>query len=353
MTQKPAPAPLKPPASGALAVYFRSLAALFEAGVPLNRALQLLGRQGEDRRMAAIAARMAEQIDGGVMLSAAMAQQRLAFSLLHTRMVQIGERTGSLGLILGRMADYEEKRQRTTLKVRSALTYPAFLAVLATAMLVFVPPFLFQGLFTMLETSGVDLPLITRVVLGCSRFVRTPVFWVLLASVVAGAIYLLPRMLQVDRVRRRLADLLLSLPAVQRAVRLVAVTRFSRAMALQLHVGENMLGAMALSSEASANPVLVEASRRSTAALKDGATLVQALEVSHFFPRAYLHVLKAGEEAGRLPFMMTKITDMYEAELDQALDMYTALLEPLVMLVMGIIVGGVVVATMLPMMQLL
>ncbi|MBI3929149.1 MAG: type II secretion system F family protein [Armatimonadetes bacterium] len=341
------------PSAEALAVFFRSLAVLFESSVHVSRALELLGRQSDDRRMAAVAADLAARIHSGVSMSQAMALHPMTFTGIQLRLMQIGERTGSVDGILARLAGYEETRRRTTMRVKSALTYPAFLFVMATTMLILVPPFLFEGIFRMIANSGIEPPLITQIVVGISNFIRGPIFWVLLGVGMAVLVIFGPRLVRQPGVEMWLCTTALRIPALGRSLRMLAVSRFARAMELQLEVGETPLRSLELAAQASGNPVLTDRIERAVDGLRDGLTLTQALDRTEFFPRPFIHMLTASEESARTVSMMRRMAEVYESEVEAALDTFTALLEPLVMLVMGVIVGVVVVATMLPMMHLL
>lgn len=345
--------PVPRPSLEALSIFFRSLAVMIQAGVSLNRSFELLGKQSEDQRMGAVAQQVARRLDAGVGLAQAMAMETEAFSPIQVRMIQIGERTGTLDDILANLADYEEKRRTTTMKVRSALTYPLFLLVLSTVMLVIVPPYMFGGLFALIENSATEPPLITKLVLAVSHFIRSTFFWVLALLGGCAAAALGPRLLRQPAVRTALARQLLAIPVLGRTYRVLGTARFARALQIQLEVGETPLAGLRMGAEASGNPVLEENIQASVEALKAGDPIVESLRRADFFPAAFLHVLSAGEETAQLPAMMGKMAEIYEAELEAALDAFTSLLEPLVMLVMGGIVGVVVIATMLPMMQLL
>jgi len=342
------------PSGEALALFFRSLATLFRAGVSLPRSLRLLSEQSEDKQMRAVAAELCRRLDAGSSFAQAMAMHQHAFTAIQLRMIQIGERTGTLDTILTQLAAYEEKRRGAILRVKSALTYPAFLLVLCSFALIVLPPYMFSGLFQMISQSGTRPPLITVLVIGFSNFVRSPAFWVLLVAGGVGLAVLAPPFLRQPHVRRALAHWMLGLPVVGRLYRLLAVTAFARAMALQLEVGDSPLAGLKLTAEATGNPVLEECIPLAVEGLRDGGlTLVDSLARTQFFPRSFLHMLRAGEETAEVAQMMSRVADMYEADLDQTLDAFAALLEPLVMLGMGIVVGIIVVATMLPMMQLI
>jgi type IV pilus assembly protein PilC len=341
------------PSAEALTLFFRSLAVMFSAGVPIDRALQMLSEQSEDQRMANIAADINQRINQGIPLHTAFQQQRQAFSHLQLALLKIGERTGRLEKVLHRLADYEEKRRHINMKVKSALTYPAFLMIITGFMLIVIPPYMFQGLFAMLESSSTELPLITKFVVAVSNFIRTPYFWLLVIVSVLSLVLALPKISEHGETKLHLSKLILQLPIAGDLFRILGTTRFARALELQLQVGEAPLTGLPIAGMASDNPVLQESILSCVDGLKSGSTFVESLALADFFPNAFLSMLRAGEESAQLPDIVGRSAEMYEAQLDQAIDTFSNLLEPLVMLVMGVLVGIVVVATMLPMIKMI
>jgi type IV pilus assembly protein PilC len=341
------------PSSEALCIFFRSIATMFSAGVPLIRAMDLLGDQTEDPRMAAIARRIAHEIGSGHTLSRAFQVHRRAFTKLQLGLIRVGERTGQLQRVLYRLADYEEKRRGISMRVRSALTYPAFLLAITSFMLVVLPPYMFQGLFTMLESQSVELPLITKIVLAVSNFIRSPGFWILLIVGVVALALALPKFVNNPDAQMVVSKALVQVPVVGNLYTILATARFARAMELQLLVGEGPLTGLSVAAQASGTPILEESIVDSIDALKSGCSFVESLERADFFPPTFLSMLGAGEESASLPDVMQRTADMYEKELEYAISTFTDLLEPMIMLFMGILVGIVVVATMLPMVNLL
>ncbi|MGE0489680.1 MAG: type II secretion system F family protein [Vulcanimicrobiota bacterium] len=341
------------PSAESLSLFFRSMAVMFTAGISLDRALHLLADQSEDAKMAEVSRDLAQRISQGIPLSKAFSTHQQAFSNIQVRLLTVGERTGNVDAILHRLALYEEKRRAVTMKIRGALTYPAFLMAIATFMLVVLPPYMFKGLFQMIETTAVDPPLITVLVVGFSKFVRTPWFWGMVLALVGMGVTVGPSLWRQPGFRLWLAERILATPVLGRTYQNLGTARFARAMELQLQVGEGPLAGFRLSAEASDNPVLSRSIEGAIEALKGGEGFTDSLKATGFFPNSFLQVMRAGEESADLPEMMGRMATMFEEELDHSIDTFTALLEPLVMLVMGIIVGVVVIATMLPMMQLI
>lgn len=336
-----------------MAVFFRSLAVLTQSGVRLDRALKLLSEQGDDPRMSEVCKGMSRAVHVGAKVSAGMLLYPQAFSQLQLKMVQVGEQTGALDRILARLSDYEERRRGTELKFKSALTYPAFLFVLALVMLVLVPPYLFQGLFQIIEESGVEPPLITVMVIALSNLIRSLWFWPLLALLGAGLGWTIRRAWARPGVRLRMHEWTLRAPVLGRAFRVMGLTQFARALAFQLEVGVPPLQALKLAGEASSNPVLELQTDEIVRYLKAGLPLHEAMAQATFLPKPFLQMIQVGEESGLVPLMLERISDIYDSELEHSLEMLTSMMEPLMLLVMGVVVGIVIVATLLPLMQVI
>lgn len=334
-------------------VFLRSLSTMVTAGVTVDRSLDYLADQVDDPKLSEICRGMSQRIQGGFPLSAAMNCYPQAFSRLQLRLVQMGEKTGLLDNVLQELSRYEEKERALVLKVKSSLGYPAFIFVVAMVMMLLVPPFLMKGMFGLIEGSGVEPPLLTVVVMKVTTFLRTPLFYALLTLVVGGGAYLGPMWMRRAENRKRLAQALMKVPALGRVYRTVAVARFCRALSVQVECGMNPLGALPVSAEVTENPLLVEAIRSATGRLSEGEGFAPSLESTGFFPKLMLNMVQAGEESASLGELLHKAAEMYEAEVDHVLDTFTALLEPAIMIFIGVMVGTLVLATMLPMAQVI
>ncbi len=348
----PRPADRRPSVE-ALSVFLRSLALLVVAGIRLDRALTLLGQHSECRIISQVAHRLAHQVSQGNSLSCAFSKQGQAFSEIQVRMLSVGERTGTLHLVLANLADYEETRRATLLKVKAALTYPALLMIFSTLLLLILPPYMFGGLFAMLESASTSPPLLTQVVIGTSKALGSPWLWSALAGIGVLGYGVWLRHRENPQLRLRVAQAVLGLPVLGPLARNLATVRFARALEIQLKMGESPLLGLPLAAAASGNPVLQGLAKSAVESLKQGSSLTESLKATNFFPRTLTDMLTAGEESGRVPELLERTAALYESELDLAIERSTALLEPLIMLVMGVIVGLMVVATMLPMMTLI
>jgi len=336
-----------------LAVFYRSLATMFAAGVRIDRALTLLGDQVDDPVMAEISRGLARSVSQGVSLSHAMTSWPDVFTTMHQRLVMVGEARGPLDDILDQLGIYEEKRRALGMRLSSALTYPIILFVLAMVALVFVPPYLFGGLFQLIESSGVDIPFVTRIMLAVSRTVTSGWFYLAAGIALVVALKLLPPILRQPKMQRELFALAFRTPVIGPALRTVTVTRFARTMEVLVAVGISLDQAFEMSFAAAGNPLLAEKLPAALESLRAGGTIEESLAGTGFFPNAFLQMVAVGEESGKLPHLISRLADIYEVELEYSLEVAVTALEPIMLLLMGLVVGFVVIATMLPMMQVI
>lgn len=341
------------PSSEARVVFFRSLAVMFRAGVPVERSLMLLSEQIEDPQMAQVCDFVATKVRSGHYLSNAMSQCEGAFTGLQLRLIHIAESAGTMDDTLLQLSLYEERHRAMVMKVKGAITYPAFTFAVAFLMLILIPPYLMEGIFQMVTGLGQELPLLTRCVMMVCSVLRSGWFYLFGVLALVGLSIGLPKLWQREEVRYHVHHLLLKMPLLGETLRTVAVARFSRALAVQLGVGIAPLVALSLAAKASDNAVLEEQIETSVSALRDGSHLEESLAACGFFPAMVLHMVKAGEESGALADMLTRMADIYEFELENTLEVFTSLLEPMVMLFMGGVVGVLVISTMTPMMNVI
>lgn len=343
----------RPLRANSLAVFYRSLAAMSTSGVRIDRALHLLSKQEDDPNMAHVCHSLEHMVNNGNSLSISMGNFPDVFSTLELRLIQVGEMTGNIDRIFERLANYEESRRRVTMRVKSALTYPAFIFIVALAALIFLPTYVFGGLFKLIENFGTKIPMITQIVLVFARIVSNPIF---MLSVVVGAVAVArfgPALLKQPSIQRRLTRTGLRLPGVGNALRIIAITRFARALEIMLNCGVSMDQSVTLAFAACGNPILQQRQSIALERLKAGDSIRDALHACKFFTYGFLSMVSVGEESGKLPTLLARIAQMYEVELDYTLDTLVAALEPAVLLIMGILVGFFIIATMLPMMQVI
>lgn len=325
---------------------------MFGAGLPLNRCLELLALQSESAELRQASSETLRRIESGQSLSRAMASSPLAFPVLQRRMVEVGEGTGALQHVFLRLALHEEGRLVLQRRLGGALQTPALVAAFCFGLAVFLPPYLFQGLFEMLRDSGLDLPWPTRVLLMFSDLVRSPLGWV--ALVLLSFLGYLGWQTLAGQPRWRLlwGEACLKLPLLGRVFRLAAVSRFSQCLESLLGVGVPILPALELSARASSSPVLEARIPLAVAALREGERLRAALERLDFFPTAFAQGMETGQESGRTTAMLASLRQLYDIELEHSLMVMGRALEPLFLLGVGGLVGFTVLAIVWPMIQL-
>ena len=333
-------------------VFFRSLALLTASGIPFHQGLDVLSQQSEEFTMRMVCSNLAQDLLTGQSLSQSMKNQSGCFNSFHVNLVKVGEKTGRLDRLLMKLADYEENNYRTALKIKGALTYPAFVFAITLIMLLLAPSLLFKGILPLLRSQGADLPLLSRVVLGGAELLtQWPVTLALLAGLVclANLAYLTS---QKAGARLRIYERALHQPLLGRMLRNLATARFASSLALQLDSGVTVLDALPMAASSSGNPVLERDIAVARQLLTDGATFQRSLQAVNFFPAQFLSVIQAGQESGRIPPLLHRIATMYDYEIDCSIDALIGLLEPMVMLIMGLVVSVVAVALMLPMVNL-
>ena len=330
-----------------IAIFSRQLATMMNAGIPLVQAFDIIGTGHDKPAMQKLVLAVKSDIEGGTALADALARHPAHFDDLYVRLVAAGERAGALDTLLDKIASYKEKSESIRKKVQSALFYPAAVvavAVVVTAILLIyvIPEFesLFQGF-------GAALPAFTRVVIAISEFVRDTGWTIAVAGVVAVAAYLRAR--RRYRAVRRLTDrLALRLPIVGSILTRSAIARYARTLATTFAAGVPLVEALESVAGATGNSVYETAVLRLRDDVAAGQRLQQAMQNTGLFPNLVCQMVAVGEESGSLDAMAAKVAEFYEEEVDHAVDNMSSLIEPLVMAILGVLVGGLVVAMYLP-----
>jgi type IV pilus assembly protein PilC len=331
-----------------LAVFTRQLATLLEAGLPLLRGLRLLHEQEENRNLKAIIGKLAAGIEGGDSFSEALAQFPRVFNRLYLNLVKAGEISGALEVALRRLADFMEKSVRIKGRVTAALFYPVAVMTVAlgvmTLMLVFIVP-RFKDVFGQLSPDR-PLPGFTLFVLGISDAVRHnfPIVLAALAAAwFAGALALR------TRAGRRLFDLArLRVPVLGPVFRKLAIARFTRTLGTLVTSGVPILQALTIVKEAAGNVIVGRLAERVRESVEQGESVTGPLRGSNIFPAMVVGMIDVGEQTGALPEMLNRIADNYDEEVDNAVESMTSLLEPIMIVFLGLMVGCIVVAMFLP-----
>ena len=334
-----------------VAVMSRQFATMINSGLALLRALNILADQTESKPLAAIINQVRIDVEKGSSLSAALSRHPKAFSRLYVAMVRAGEIGGALDSVLLRLAETIEKQVELRRKVRSAMTYPIVVMVLVllivTAMLLFIIP-MFKGLYA--ELGGV-LPLPTRVLLGASAVLRT--FWWMMFGVGFGISWGFRRWIKTEGGRQKWDTIKLRVPVMGLLVRKSALARFSRTLSALVRSGVPILESLDIVAETAGNYVVATAVRETQAAVKRGDPLSKKLEDHPVFPPMVVQMIAVGEETGALDEMLDKIADFYDQEVEATVEALTSLIEPLLIVVMGACVGGMVISLYLPMFNII
>jgi type IV pilus assembly protein PilC len=334
-----------------LAVFTRQFSVMIDAGLPLVQCLQILGEQQDHKTFQRILLQVREDVESGSSLANAMKKHPQAFDDLFVNMVAAGEAGGILDTILQRLATYIEKNARLKAQVKSAMIYP--IAVISIAGLVVyvilwkVIP-VFGALFASL---GADLPLPTRVVVAASKFVGR--YWWLMIGIIAAAIYALRRYYYTEQGKLVIDGLLLKAPILGTVLRKISVARFCRTLGTLLSAGVPVLESLDITARTSGNAVIERAILEVRKQVEEGKSLAEPLKTTNQFPPMVVQMISVGEATGAMDTMLNKIAEFYEDEVDTAVAGMMKLIEPVMILFLGIVVGGIVIAMYLPMFSLI
>jgi len=335
-----------------LAVFTRQFSVMIDAGLPLVQCLEILASQQENKFFQKVLTGTRGQVEGGATLSASMRSSPKVFDALYVNMVEAGETGGILDTILQRLSSYIEKNVRLQRAVKSALVYPVGVLTVAggviTLLLWKVVP-IFATLFAGL---GVDLPLPTRIVMALSNFVGS-IFGLLLLIALGAAIFGLKIWYGTAQGRFVLDTIVLKLPVLGILMRKIAVARFTRTLGTLISSGVPILEGLDITAKTAGNAVVEKALQQVRRSLEEGKSLTEPLRESEVFPGMVTQMIAVGEQTGAMDAMLQKIADFYEEEVDAAVkDLLTAL-EPIMIVFLGVIVGGVVISMYLPLFSLI
>ena len=334
-----------------IAIFSRQLATMLSAGIPLVQAFEIVGNGHENEAMQKLILGIKADVEGGSALAEALAKQPLYFDDLFVNLVEAGEQAGALESLLDKIATYKEKTEAIKKKIKKALTYPAAVLVVAfivtTILLIFVIPS-FEDLF---KGFGADLPGFTRMVIDLSAFVRAKGFFivVIIAAAVSSFIYFQKR----SRPFRHFLDrMMLKVPIIGPILQKAAIARYARTLSTMFAAGVPLVEALESVAGATGNIVYEVGVMQMRDEVATGQRLQQSMENTDLFPNMVIQMIAVGEESGSLDEMSAKVADFYEADVDDAVDNLSSLLEPMIMAILGVLVGGLVVAMYLPIFKL-
>jgi type IV pilus assembly protein PilC len=329
-----------------IVIFTRQFATMINAGLPLVQALDILAQQTENKSLAEVTRQVVYDVESGHTLADALSKHPRAFTPLYVNMVAAGEAGGILDTILLRLAVFLEKNDAIVRKVKGAMIYPAVIfsvAIIAVVvLLIFVIP-TFQQMFA---SVSMELPLPTRIVIGMSDFLQG--FWWLLGLAIIAVTIGMQRYYATDNGKLVIDRLMLRAPVVGDLLRKSAVSRFTRTLGTLISSGVSILDGLEITARTAGNRVIHDAVMASRGSIAGGETIAQPLQKSGVFPPMVTSMIAVGEATGGLDEMLTKIADFYDDEVDAAVGALLSLMEPIMIVVLGVIVGGMIVAMYLP-----
>ena len=333
-----------------MSIFTRQFSTMINAGLPIVQCLDILGKQTENDTLRKAINDVMLDVEGGNTLAESMAKHQKIFNNLYTNMVDAGEQGGILDIILGRLAVYLEKADALQRKVKSAMTYPSIVAIVAGGATVFMLMFVIPVFAKMFSDFGGELPLPTKVVMGLSDFLRSQ--WYLLAGGIAAAIFGWKMARRSPAISYRIDGMLLRSPVIGNVLRKGSVARFTRTLGTLVGSGVPILQGLDITSRTAGNLVIERAISATRDSISQGDTIAEPLRRSQVFPPMVVQMIAVGEQTGALDEMLAKIADFYDDEVDTAVEQLTSVIEPIMIVVMGVMVGGMLVAMYLPMFKM-
>jgi len=333
-----------------IVVFTRQFATMIDAGLPLVQCLEILATQEENKTFKKALTEIRQSVEGGSTFAAALKQHPKVFSSLYANMVEAGEAGGILDTILNRLAGYMEKAMGLKKKVKSALIYPTTIITVAVAVVTFLLVFVIPTFKAMFEGFGAALPLPTQIILELSRIVRS--YFVVGIVTIVGVIIAIRWWYGTSSGRTNIDRLLLRMPIIGILIRKVAVAKFTRTLGTLISSGVAILDGLDITARTAGNKIVEMAVLKTRASIAEGKTIAEPLRESRVFPPMVVQMIAVGEQTGALDAMLGKIADFYDEEVDTAVANLTSLLEPLLMVFLGVVVGGVVIAMYLPIFKL-
>jgi type IV pilus assembly protein PilC len=335
-----------------LQIFSRQFATMIEAGLSVVTALVILEQQTEDKALAVVIDEVREQVEAGALLSEAMAQHPAVFNRLYVAMVEAGEAAGVLDIVLDRVATQIEKEEKIRRRVKGAMIYPIVVMAFASLVLIGMIMFLVPIFVKIFDQLGGDLPILTQWVLKASNLLRG--YWYIIFPLIALTIWGFFRWKRSHTGRQAWDRFKLRIPMqIGTVVRKIAMARFSRTLSTLVGSGVDIIRALEITAQTSGNWVVEQETLKMRALVQEGSPIAQPLIESSAFPPMVGHMVKIGEETGELEKMLSKVADFYEDEVDASISALTSIIEPLMMIGVGAMVGIIVIAMYMPMFKLL
>jgi type IV pilus assembly protein PilC len=334
-----------------ISVFSRQLATMMAAGIPMVQAFEIIGNGHEKPAMQKLVLDIKANIEGGSTLHESLAKHPLYFDDLFVNLVEAGEQAGALETLLDKIATYKEKTEALKKKIKKALFYPAAVLIVAVVVTIILLIFVIPQFESLFKGFGADLPAFTQMVVNLSRFVQHQGWW--MAMIVGAGFYAFFYFYKRSKNMQRAIDrMMLKFPIIGPILQKSAIARFARTLSTMFAAGVPLVEAMQSVAGATGNIVYEEAVLRMKDEVATGQRLQRAMENVGLFPNMVVQMIAVGEESGSLDTMSGKVAEFYETEVDNAVDSMSSLLEPMIMAILGVLVGGMVIAMYLPIFKL-
>lgn len=329
-----------------VAIFTRQLATMIDAGLPLVQSLDILSMQQENKTFKEIIKNIKESVEGGSTFAGALAKHPKTFDELYTNLVVAGEEGGILDNVLNRLAIYIEKAESLKKKVKSAMVYPSTIVGVAIIVVAILMIFVIPVFAKIFSSMGHSLPLPTLIVIGISKLMKKFILLFVVALIIF--VIMLKRYYNTEKGKMTIDSLILKSPVFGILFRKVATARFSRTLSTLITSGVPILDGLTITSKTAGSKPIEYAIMKARTSISEGETIAEPLARSAVFPPMVTQMIAVGESTGSLDSMLSKIADFYEEEVDVAVATLTSLLEPLLMIFLGVTVGGVVIAMYMP-----
>lgn len=329
-----------------IVIFTRQLSTMIDAGLPLVQSLEILSKQQENATFKKVLTDIRMDVETGTTFADSMRKHPKVFDNLFSNMIEAGETGGILDTILSRLAVFMEKSMELKKKIKGAMTYPVICLSIALLILAVILIFVIPVFEEMFSSMGSALPAPTQLVVNMSNFCKSNFMWIIMAGF--AIFYAIKKIYNTEKGRTKMDAMFLRAPIAGTLIRKVSVAKFTRTLGTMLQSGVPILDALQVVAKTAGNKVIEAAVFRVADSIAEGRPIAEPLEESGVFPNMVVQMINVGESVGALDTMLAKIADFYDGEVDQAVENLTAMIEPLMMVVLGGMIGGLVVAMYLP-----
>lgn len=333
-----------------LSIFCRQFFAILDAGISVLECLDILRRQIENKKLRNSINDLYEEVQKGQNLSTAMGKYKNIYPGILVNMVETGEVSGQLDVVMDRMANHYEKEDKLKKKIQNAMIYPSVIAGVSMMVIWFLITFVLPNFISMFTGFGVMLPLPTRMLLALGNWMNT--FWYIPPIIVFISIYIFKKYRNMSLGRRKIDGILLRLPIIGKVNRKIATSRFARTLATLISSGISIIESMEIVMKIIGNSVVADGINESMESIRKGMGVAEPLSELDIFPPMLISMIKVGEETGSMDAMLSKTADFYDNEVESAVTQMTALIEPLIIVILAIVVGFIVLSIVLPMFEM-